>query len=157
MDALSVATACLTLVGSITKLSFQIHGFVREVREARGDMDAVSRELQSLKTILEILAEDAETSTTTNSTNGFFPATLGRQISGIVANCGGVVVQIEQCLERHGCGERSGAGLRAGTRWSLVGKGDMEKLRSSLEAHKSALDIALEMVTLYGSMIREVG
>jgi hypothetical protein len=58
--------------------------------------------------------------------------------------CGNVIVQIEKCLESH-----AGARLRAGVKWSLAGKGDMEKLRSTLEAHKSALDIALEMVTLY--------
>jgi len=34
-------------------------------------------------------------------------------------------------------------------KWTLFGRDDMDKLRSSLEAHKSALDIALDMVALY--------
>jgi hypothetical protein len=143
MDPLSITTGCLTLVSSITKLSLQIHAFVREVRDARGDLDAVSRELQSLKTILEILAEDAK-----DINKGSFPESLQKQISGIVTNCGNVVVQIETCLESH-------VGTRLGTRvkWSLAGRGDVEKLRSTLEAHKSALDIALEMLTLYALKI----
>ena len=36
-------------------------------------------------------------------------------------------------------------------------KRDMEKLRSSLEAYKSALDITLEMVRLYGLLVQVQG
>jgi hypothetical protein len=139
MDPLSITTACVGLVTTIAKVSITVNGFVREVRDARGDLDAVSRELLSLKTVLELLSDDAET-----STGGGFPQSLIKQISGILKNCHGVLGQIESSLQNH-----SGAGVKKGVKWSLSGRDDMNKLRSSLEAHKSALDIALDMVALY--------
>jgi ankyrin repeat protein len=144
MDPLSITAACITLVTTVSKVSIQINGFVREVRDARGDLDAISRELISLKTVLEILSEDAE-----NSTGGGFPQSLVRQISGILTNCGGVLEQIEASLQKH-----AGGGVKRGVKWSLSGRDDVNKLRSSLEAHKSALDIALDMVALYVSLYR---
>jgi Fungal N-terminal domain of STAND proteins len=144
MDPLSITAACITLVTTVSKVSIQINGFVREVRDARGDLDAVSRELISLKTVLEILSEDAA-----NSTGGGFPQSLVRQISGILTNCGGVLEQIEASLQKH-----AGGGVKRGVKWSLSGRDDVNKLRSSLEAHKSALDIALDMVALYVSLYR---
>jgi hypothetical protein len=91
-----------------------------------------------LKSVLEILGDDAKTSTA-----AIFPPTLVKQITGILENCGGVLGQIEVVIDNH-----SGGGVRRGVKWSLGGRGDVDKLRSSLEAHKSALDIALEMVAL---------
>ncbi|KAH8774034.1 hypothetical protein BGZ57DRAFT_403504 [Hyaloscypha finlandica] len=144
MDPLSITAGCSTLVTTVLKVSIQINGFVREVRDARWDLDAVSRELISLKTVLEILSEDAE-----NSTGGGFPRSLVRQICGILTNCGGVLEQIEASLQKH-----AGGGVKRGVKWSLSGRDDVNKLRSSLEAHKSALDIALDMVAL--TMAREI-
>jgi hypothetical protein len=144
MDPLSITVGCSTLVSTVLKVSIQINGFVREVRDARWDLDAVSRELISLKTVLEILSEDAE-----NSTGGGFPQSLVRQICGILTNCGGVLEQIEASLQKH-----AGGGVKRGVKWSLSGRDDVNKLRSSLEAHKSALDIALDMVALYVSLYR---
>jgi len=138
MDPLSITVACVGLLTTVTKVSIQINGFIREVRDARGDLDYVSRELLSLKTVLEILSEDA------SSSNGGFPPSLVRQISGILTNCGVVLEHIEASLQKH-----SGGGIRRGMKWSFEGRDDMNKLRSSLEAHKSALDIALDMVALY--------
>jgi hypothetical protein len=139
MDPLSITTACVGLVTTISKVSITVNGFVREVRDARGDLDAVSRELLSLKTVLELLSDDAE-----GSKGGGFPQSLIKQISGILKNCHGVLEQIESSLRKH-----SGGGVKKGVKWSLSGRDDMNKLRSSLEAHKSALDIALDMVALY--------
>ena len=82
MDPLSITTACVGLVGSVTKISIQISDFVRKAREARGDLDRVSRELVSLKTVLEILSEDA-------GTGKGFPDSLVKQISGILTTAAG--------------------------------------------------------------------
>jgi len=56
MDPLSIAAACVGLVSSITKASLSITIFIRQVRDAARDMDAVSRELLSLKAVLETLS-----------------------------------------------------------------------------------------------------
>jgi hypothetical protein len=138
MDPLSIAGTCISLVGTITKASILATSFVRDVRAARSDLDAVSRELLSLKTVLELLADDVA-----NPTEKPFPETLKKQIAGILTSCSGVVIEIEQTLKNH-----EGTGLKKSAQWAVSGKGDTAKLRSSLEAHKCALEIALDMVAL---------
>jgi phage tail tape-measure protein len=138
MDPLSLIATCITLIGAITKASSVVTIFVRDVRAARSDLDAVSREFLSLKTILELLSDDIS-----DPTNESFPETLKKQIAGIVTNCSGVVAEIEQTLQKH-----ESTRLSKAVQWATSGKGDIAKLRLSLEAHKSALEIALDMVTL---------
>jgi hypothetical protein len=60
MDPLSITVACVSLTASIAKTSLVVTTFVRAVRSARSDLDAVSRELASLTTLLELIAEDAK-------------------------------------------------------------------------------------------------
>ena len=139
MDPLSISLACITLIGAICQTSIVVTNFVRDVRGVKNELDGVSRELQSLKVVLEILADD-----TKDGSKGPLPETLKRQIAGIVKNCMGVVAEIELTLKRH-----EGTGLAKAARWTAIGQGDISKLQLSLEAHKSALEIALDMVTLY--------
>ncbi len=115
-----------------------ISTFVRQVRDARVDLDAVSRELVSLKSILEILAED----TAGSGANGL-PESLTIQIQGIMSGCDDVIMQITTILSKY-----DGNGLVGRSHWAISGRGDIDKLRSSLEAHKSALNIALDMLSL---------
>ncbi|PVH69029.1 hypothetical protein DL98DRAFT_186622 [Cadophora sp. DSE1049] len=144
MDPLSITVACIGLVATVTKTSLVVGGFVKDVRAARSDLDGVSRELLSLKTVLELLADDV-----TDSPNEALPQTLQKQIAGIITNCTGVVVDIEETIKKH-----EGRKVTKAAQWAAFGQKDMEKLRSSLEAHKSALEIALEMLTL--TMAREI-
>ncbi|KAF8849320.1 WD40 repeat-like protein [Acephala macrosclerotiorum] len=144
MDPLSITATCVGLASTITRTSLAVIGFVKDVRAARSDLDAVSRELQSLSIVLELLADDLN-----GSANESIPQTLQKQISGIIANCTGVVVEIEQTLKKH----EGGKGMKA-MKWVASGKSDVLKLQSSLEAHRSALEIALDMVTL--NLTREI-
>jgi hypothetical protein len=68
-----------------------------------------------------------------------FPPSL----SSVVHNNTGVVAEIEQTLQKH-----ESTRLSKAVQWATSGKGDMAKLRLSLEAHKSAFEIALDMVAL---------
>lgn len=138
MDPLSITATCVGLASTITRTSLVVISFVKDVRSARSDLDAISRELSSLKTILELLAEDVNDSTTQS-----IPQTLQKQITGIITNCTGVVVDIEKTLAKHEGGRTNKA-----AKWVASGKNDVAKLQLSLEAHKSALEIALDMVTL---------
>lgn len=137
MDPLSIASGCAGLITAIGQLSFSIQGFVRTCREARGDLDRVSRELHSLQTVLELIQEDA------TDEERPFPSTIQHHVSGIVSNCNSVVVEVQSCITRYGDGK-----LKSRAAWAINGQGDMEKLRSSLEAHKSALELALDMLAL---------
>lgn len=139
MDPLSITTACIGLVSTITKTSIQVAGFVKDVRAARNDLDCVSGELLSLKTVLELLAEDF-----TEFTRGCVPQTITKQITGIIKNCSGVVIDIEEELRKHEDGT-----LNKAAHWVAFERSNVMKLQTSLKAHKSALDIALEMITLF--------
>jgi hypothetical protein len=138
MDPLSITATCVGLASTITRTSLVVISFVKDVRSAMSDLDVISRELSSLKIILELLAEDVNDSTTLS-----IPQTLQKQITGIITNCTGVVVDIEKTLVKHGGGRMNKA-----AKWVASGKSDVAKLQLSLEAHKSALEIALDMVTL---------
>jgi hypothetical protein len=138
MDPISFTATCIGLASTITRTSLIVIGFVKDVRAARSDLDAVSRELLSLKTVLGLLADDVNDSNTKP-----IPQMLQKQITGIVANCTDVVVDIEQTLKKH-----EGGKLNKAAKWVASGKSDVAKLQLSLEAHKSALEIALDMVTL---------
>ncbi|KAF5966574.1 Rtm1p-like protein [Fusarium bulbicola] len=108
-----------------------------DCREARSDLDRVSRELHSLQTVLELIEEDAKDDTKP------FPPTIQHHVSGIVTNCGSVVLEVETCIKKYGDGR-----IKSKAAWAINGQGDMEKLKSSLEAHKSALELALDMLSL---------
>ena len=90
-----------------------------------------------MTTLLELIAEDTEDV-------NVLPETLRKQIAGILSNCQIVLVAVQRLVERY-----SGSGVIRASKWTLAGSEDVTKLRLSLEAHKSALEIALEMVTLY--------
>ncbi|KAK7183323.1 hypothetical protein PSPO01_10572 [Paraphaeosphaeria sporulosa] len=139
MDPISLTAGCLALVATISKTSTIVTGFVREVREARHGLDVVSRELSSLQTVLGLLAEDASQNNPVS-----FPDALQAQIHGIITNCNEVVLEMKYCLTRHENSKLGQAGY-----WTVGGgKEHMARLRSTLEAHKSALEIALDMMAI---------
>ena len=118
MDPLSITATCVGLASTITRTSLVVISFLKDVRSARSDLNVVSRELGSLKIILELLAEDVNDSTTQS-----IPQTLQKQITGIVTNCTGVVVDIEKTLVKHGGGRMNKA-----AKWVASGKSDVAKL-----------------------------
>ncbi|KAI8653778.1 hypothetical protein NCS56_01332700 [Fusarium sp. Ph1] len=138
MDPLSIASGCAGLITAIGGLSIKIHSFVRTCREARGDLDSISRELLSLQTILELIKEDA------SDDSKPFPQTLNQHVTAILGNCNLVVAEIQTCITRYGQDR-----LKTRVAWAINGQGDINKLRSSLEAHKTALEIALDMLALH--------
>lgn len=130
MDPLSITTACLGALGTISKVSLEIPLFISGVREARKDMEGVLRELTSLTLCLSALQDDAQKVT--------FPATL----LGVVQSCDQIAGQIMGLLDKlkH---TKSGR-----IRWTLTEREEVNKLRSSLESHKSCIDVALDMASM---------
>jgi cell shape-determining protein MreC len=139
MDPFSLTTGCIGLVAAIAQLSSSIASFIADVRSSRADLDGVSRELLSLKTILELLESDLSHTSSTN-----LPETLTKQVNGILRNCTSVVQSILNILKKHEEGNR----VYKAAQWAISGKSDVDKLRTSLEAHKSALEIALDMIQM---------
>ena len=135
-EPLSILVGGTALIGAITKTTLTLIKFTREVRDARGDVDAVSRELSSLKLLLELLVDDT-------AEGKKLPDTLQKQVTAIVGNCNHVLVQIDLLLNKF-----QGGGVRKHAMWAVNGRDDLAKLRSNLEAHKTALEIALDMIAM---------
>jgi hypothetical protein len=64
-------------------------------------------------------------------------------VSDIVTNCTSVILEIQKILDK-----QNGMGVQKAALWALSSRADVDKLRTSLEAHKSALEIALDMIQL---------
>ncbi|KAK4199530.1 hypothetical protein QBC40DRAFT_81572 [Triangularia verruculosa] len=138
MDPLSIGGGCLALITSIASVTKGIYSFTKQVREAQSDLDAVTQELTSLRLVLELYVEDDA------NTNVAFPEALNKRLSAIVTNCQLVVRDIEACLAKYSsdsCGKKLS--------WVVSGQDDVSRLRRSIEAHKSALNLGLDMAALY--------
>ncbi len=133
MDPFSVSTACVGLLAAVAQLSIQINTFVSQVRYARRDMEEVSRELSSLSLCLETLRDD--------SVRVKYPEESRQTLIAVIQNCDLITKEMTALLHRLSSGN-----LGKRIRWSLSGRDDISRLRSSLEAHKSAMQIALAMV-----------
>ncbi|KAH8686711.1 hypothetical protein BGZ61DRAFT_533406 [Ilyonectria robusta] len=132
MDPFSVAGTSIALAGTITTLTTSLIAFIRDVRDARGDVEEISLELHSLKMILELLANDSTV---------LLPLIIETQLDSVLSNCTRLVGDISQCIQQH-----QGSRLQKGLRWVAIGRGDMANLRSTLEAHKTTLNLLLEKV-----------
>jgi hypothetical protein len=130
MDPLTIASACIGAISTISRLSIQVTGFVSSVREARKDMEAVSRELTSLSMCLATLRDDSQTVN--------FPETLRE----VVGNCDRIANEMAEVLRKLHTGKA------ARIRWTIGDRDQINKLRSSLESHKSCIDVALDMASL---------
>ncbi|KAI1775137.1 hypothetical protein F4818DRAFT_448683 [Hypoxylon cercidicola] len=130
----SIATDCSTLSGAIAKVSTILNGFVRDVREARSDVDGVSRELHSLQSVLDFLKEDA----------GLFPPELAERIPDVLGHCSAVVDQLDAGISALSCSELPKQEKRS--QWMASGRKEVAQFRASLEAHKAVLGLALDLV-----------
>ena len=132
MEPLSIATACLSLVGGTISLSKHIHQFAISTKDARKDMDAFSRELASLQLCIDSLQHEETVSR--------FPDGLKRSLGVIIRNCNDIVNQMNALLTKLSSGN-----LGRRVQWSFSSREEAERLRNNLEAHKSAIEIALSI------------
>jgi chromosome segregation ATPase len=133
---LAITVASASLISGIVTLSKQVTTFVSDVRAARKDMEAVSGELSSLTLCLEALRND--------SLNIKFSESLQQNLVGVLRNCDDVIKEMQDLLKK-----LSSESLGRRMEWSMLARDEMNKLRSRLEAHKSAIDIALDLISMY--------
>lgn len=150
-DSMSIAIGCVSLTGGATNLMMRIGVFVSEVRIARKDMDAVSRELLSLSLCLGTLKDDIQ------KRNVAYDQILINDISQILVNCEMTMQQIETVLTKLSSGK-----LCHRINWAVSQQEQMDKLRSSLESSKTALEIALtvgsiSMLATQRGLLEDVG
>jgi hypothetical protein len=141
MDPLSIAAACVPLTVTATKVADTIIAFVRTMKTARADLDSVSRELGSLKLIILTLGDETREDESDESSG--LPDSLKAQIRDIIENCQAVLEEIDKLLQA-----QKTSRIGEASRWATTGKSDLRKLQGSLQAHRSALDIALELLNM---------
>ncbi|KAI1386609.1 uncharacterized protein F4822DRAFT_410656 [Hypoxylon trugodes] len=134
MESQSIATECTNLGNTITTTNNILNGFVREVREARSDIDGVSRELHSLQSVLDFLKEDA----------GLFPPELAERVPAVLEHCYNVVNQLDASISTLNSEELPKQEKRS--QWLASGRKETATFRTSLEAHKAVLGLALDLV-----------
>ena len=140
MDIFSIVASATALATTIGKLSITLIEFAHRVQASRHDIGLVKRELVSLKDTLDYLTGDLSE---VENGDRVLPSFVS-QLMGIITGCESVVEEIERTISQFGTG-----GLITRAQWATMGHGDMEKLRSSLEAHKMALAIGLDMLLLW--------
>ena len=131
-DPLSIAGSAVGLAATIGRVVKDVEQFMRQVREARADMDAISRELWSVRAALEMLADDVKSGVNV-------PQTL----EDILKNCGEVTERLDATLKKYNS-ER----LQVRVKYVWSGKETINGYRSTLAAHKGALDLAVDLITL---------
>lgn len=142
MDPLTIATATTALLATIGRTTVTITTFVRSVRDARKDLEAICRELASLRLSLETLSDDLENPAIEINAN------LEKNLRRVLGSCETVVGKIEELLVKMLGAEGGVSGGVKGIEWSVTVKGDVDRLRGGLEAHKMSLDLVLDLVVL---------
>lgn len=129
----SIATGCFALGNAIAKTSLALNAFVRDVRESRSELDALSGELHSLEGVLDLLKDDAAS----------FPPKLAARTPTVLQHCTAVVNELEGyvlILSSPGLSQQAKK-----RRWAAT-KSHMARIRSTLDGYKSTLGLALDLV-----------
>ncbi|KAF3007351.1 hypothetical protein G7054_g2408 [Neopestalotiopsis clavispora] len=134
MGGSSITTDCIELGNTISRASLVLNEFVREVREARADLDVVSRELHSLQSVLDLLKDDA----------GALPTRIATETPALLQQCNRVVSELDADLLALDGSALSRPQKR--TQWIGVGKQQIADILPIIEAHRTMLGLALDLV-----------
>ncbi|KAM0427901.1 hypothetical protein ACHAPT_007360 [Fusarium lateritium] len=138
MDPLSIAAACIAFVQAADKTITTIRRFILDCRDARSDLSAVNRELSDLKLTLNLLEDLVPDG---NETGDPLPSSIREDIRSIIKNYLDVAKEIDNVLVEY-------RGRFAVASWAAEGKQKIASLQAVLEAHRRALDLAVDTITL---------
>ncbi len=134
MDPISIITGCASLVKTIT----EVVRLIQDCRQVPDELKGISLEIVELKVIVEHIQEQFAAA-------GENASSLLQHVSSVIQNCRDVVEKIQALLEEYG-------GTVGSLRWVLSRRKEVASLRCSLDAHRAALSLALESITLYGRL-----
>jgi hypothetical protein len=129
----SISAGCLALASAVEKTSAALNAFVRDVRESRSDLDALSGDLHSLEGILSLMKEDAAS----------FPPKLAVRTPTVLQHCTAVVNELEGYVTILNSADLSRQAKKL--RWAAT-KSHMSRIQSTLDGYKSTLGLALDLV-----------
>src|SRR5437763_14332047 len=133
MDPVSITGTAVGLLAAIASLSQQVAGFVAGARDARKDVDGLSREMASLALCLESLKDE----------NFPFPESSRVQLRKILGNCDQAIKEMAKLVKKHSS-PSDGRRLE----WSLSSRDEAVKLRERIETHKLAIEITLDLANI---------
>ncbi|KAK4446148.1 putative group protein, partial [Podospora aff. communis PSN243] len=136
MDPLSITTACVGLLGAVGGTSTKIVTFIRGCRDAQADLACVLEELSQLQLVIELLRDDDDI-----NNNHVFPEPLRSRVSDLLSNCLAILGNIDTVLNKY-------TGTAGAAKWVMFGKDDIVVLRTSLETHRGALSLMLDLLSI---------
>lgn len=135
VEPLSIATACVSLTTGIAILLLQLNAFISTTCDAPAEMRGVLEELTSLRLSVESLR--------TNSNVVHHPVGMQESLVSVLTSCDSVRREMSVIL-----GKMSSMKLARKIQWTVRGQRDMNRLRVSLESHKSALNVVPGLTTM---------
>ncbi|KAF4446197.1 hypothetical protein F53441_10173 [Fusarium austroafricanum] len=139
MDGLSVAASCIAVIQAADQTCKVISQFVRDCKDAKNDLAAVSQELSTLARTLsqlkDLVPDGSEffDSDLTNDTK--------KDIQAIIESCLIIAKDIEDVLSAH-------EGNLAAVSWATRGKRKIATFKTLLETNRRALNLAVDTITL---------
>ncbi|KAL2022121.1 hypothetical protein VTK56DRAFT_6165 [Thermocarpiscus australiensis] len=142
MDWISVNACCSAASEAIARTSLGLNKFVREVRESRSELDAISTELHSLDGVLGLLSDDAAS----------FPGPLAEQTPGVLDTCVTLIYELEGFVSA--LNRPSASNIDKKSRW-MASRDRASHLRWTLGEYKLALGLAVDLVGVIKSQTSE--
>ena len=134
MEPISAVASVLGVIGFIGSVTAAASSFMKDLRSARKEIVALKKELASLRGVLEILADDFD-----DPTNSSLPQGVLARVVDVTKDCRRVLQEINDCI-------RDVRGSRLS--WANSGKERIEHLQRTLVAHKSALSVTLDYISM---------
>ena len=152
VDPLSLVVGALPLAIQAVQASKALLGFLADIRDAPGNIKAVSKEVHAFYNVLSSLNvvlkdQDVQTAISGNNTLLETVETLIKPIS----NCRAILGQLSVKLEKLRSSYSEIHDIRSSlvrVKWSLFSKNDISKLQQTLEAEKLTISVALNVITM---------
>ncbi|KAF4467141.1 hypothetical protein FALBO_6000 [Fusarium albosuccineum] len=138
-DPLSIAASCVAFIEFTRKTFTVINTFIKDCKEAKSDLSAVSTELSHLNQTLERLSDLLKGEN--EAVNSPLLSSCLADISRIIQDCHSVTSQISNELSKN-------RGRFAAIVWATERKDKVASMKKLLEAHRSALNLAIDTITL---------
>ena len=138
MEPLTVTVSCISLISNLNRAAGILASFVDDIGGPRDETDAISHELQSLDTVLKMIARD-----TAAPVSQPYPPPLVEQLVRILQDCDSVVTSFQDMLAKFPKDD-----ALTSAKWAVTGKKEVENVRLTLYGHRSVLVLTLELITL---------
>ncbi|KAJ9145492.1 WD40 repeat-like-containing domain [Pleurostoma richardsiae] len=135
MGSAPLTEAIQALLTALSSAGDTITRFVRYARAAHVDLVTLTRELSELRLTLELLRADTE----------HVPSELHPRIAGVLRSCEAVTGRIDAILAACWSGTPGELGKSA---WGANDKSAVGALKTSLQLHREALGLSLEVANL---------